>query len=134
MNDARLPFPTSPLYGRTDPETSSESAAKLRESGQLGADQALTLKLVRDHPGSTCPELALWLMKEEHSSHGFEHYRQKVGRRLSEVARTCRCEHSQMPDHRGGCLRCPCPAFSPAYIFPVGKREGCQIWWPVKNE
>ena len=72
----KLPlFPVSarPLAGRTDPETSHIAAEKM--GLYIGPAQARAYRLVCEHPGSTCPELA----------GGDERERQRVGRRLSEL-------------------------------------------------
>lgn len=106
--------PVDHLSGRTDPETSRESACRLVATGRLSVDQALALQLVRDHAGRTAKELGHALaacaeMPEFRSvlvTSDPEECRQRVGRRLNELEKA-------------------------GLIKREGVRDGCAIWWPV---
>ena len=91
-----------PRFHRTDPPTSGEAALEHRLSGKLVKDQKFALALVRDHPGHTAPELAGLIG-------GGEAARQRIGRRLSELA-----EHGK--------------------IHQRGTRDRCSLWWPGRAE
>ena len=85
-----FPVP-GPMAGRTDPETSHKAAESM--GLYIGSAQARAYRLVQDHPGATCPELA----------GGDERDRQRIGRRLSELQRAglIRAE-GEKPDPRTG--------------------------------
>lgn len=93
----------------TDPHTSVEAAAEVVASGRLGEHQRLALELVRQHPGSTCPELAVHADMPAHRARGGEYaVRQAIGRRLNEL-------------------------LAAGLIRREGKRDGCVCWWPVED-
>jgi hypothetical protein len=93
----------------TDPHTSVAAAAAVVASGTLGAHQRLALELVRAHPGSTCPELAVHAdVPLYRARRGDEAVRQLVGRRLNEL-------------------------MSAGLIRRDGKRDGCALWWPEEG-
>src|SRR5262245_14600872 len=81
------PVPTSPLYGSTDKATSAQAAAALLgHPERLGGLQREALELVREFPGRTCKELAnLAHARRGDAAQGIEWYRQRIGRRLSEI-------------------------------------------------
>lgn len=89
-------------YGRTDPGTSREAAEKAVASGLMERDADLLCRLIHRYPGSTIPELAAGLVD---GTGGLEFHRQRLGRRTGELKT------------RG-------------MIHPLGKRSGCQCWWP----
>ena len=103
------PVPTSPLHHQDDPATSRESAAALRgDPDRLGREQSFALEMVRLNPGSTAPELGEIAARQY--GHDAEWWRQRIGRRLSELKRAYR-------------------------IYPNGTkkdpntRRRCQRWW-----
>jgi len=109
--------PMGPGAHRDDPATSHAAADAKREARSLAMDQAEALAYVRSYPGRTCPELAKIAHAEDvqfdadngtsqASAQGVEWWRQKLGRRLSELA-------------RAGLIR------------RDGERDGCGVWWPA---
>ena len=105
--------PIERLVGKTDPETSRRAAVGLVQSGSLASDQGLALRLLREFPGRTTPELGVMAAgREEPPWDGdgrprrYEFWRQKLGRRLNEL-------------EKAGLIR------------REGARDGCSIWWPV---
>ena len=56
----------APASRHTDPRTSHQAEARLRKSGELGAQQRLVLEAVKRWPGKTAVELAA-LIAQDHS-------------------------------------------------------------------
>jgi len=83
------PVPTGPLYSDGDKRTSAMAAAELKADPQrLGELQRAALDLVREWPGRTCKTLASFAqLRARDDSKGIEWWRQRIGRRLSELER-----------------------------------------------
>lgn len=91
-----------PASHRDDPETSRDAALAKMRGGTLESDRALALSLVERFQGSTVKEMIAW--SDIHAS-DFERQRQRIGRRMSELA-------------------------DAGLIHAKGKRDGCMCWWP----
>lgn len=90
---------------RTDPAESHQAARRVTTSGAADRDRDLALGLVRHYPGHTVPELARrWAGPEE----DVEALRQRLGRRMSELARAGLIE-------RGFVVRDGCATWQPRY-------------------
>lgn len=83
------PVPTGPLYSDGDKRTSAMAAAELKaDPRRLGELQQEALGLVREWPGRTCKTLANFAqLRARDDSKGIEWWRQRIGRRLSELER-----------------------------------------------
>ena len=107
------PLPVPPRFHRNDPPTSGQAALDHRRSGRLGRDQWIALRLVREHPGLTAPELGRFLMDLDKATLGYsqdeESSRQRIGRRLSELKEN-------------------------GLVYREGARDGCACWWPVPEK
>lgn len=83
------PVPTGPLHSDGDKTTSAIAAAQLRaDKERLGQLQREALDLVREFPGKTCKELASLAQigaGDRFRDKGIEWFRQRIGRRLSEL-------------------------------------------------
>ena len=76
--DPDFPVATSSLARTTDPYTSQESAAEMRDTEKLGRAQRLTLNTVRAYPGYTANHLARAMNMPAP---------RRINRRLSELER-----------------------------------------------
>lgn len=90
------------LSHRDDPDTSREAAQKKAESGTLESDRDMALSLVRHFPGHTVVEL-VW--KITYNPPDYERERQRIGRRMSELAKA-------------------------GLIHARGQRDRGRLWWP----
>ena len=81
------PVPTGPLHAPGDKRTSAIAAAQLEaDPEQLGGLQREALELVQEFPGKICMELAnIAHLRRGEAAQGLEWYRQRIGRRLSEL-------------------------------------------------
>lgn len=83
------PVPVGPLHGDGDKRTSAIAAAALKaDPERLAGLQREAFELVREFPGRTCKELAnIAHARRGPAAQGLEWYRQRIGRRLSELER-----------------------------------------------
>ena len=81
------PVPTGPLYSNGDKRTSAIAAGELKaDPERLAGLQRDAFNLVREFPGRTCMELAnICHLRRGEAAQGIEWYRQRIGRRLSEL-------------------------------------------------
>lgn len=93
----------APASHADDPETSRDAALAKMRGGSLESDRAVALSLVRRFPGRTVKDLVA--IHAGGLPSDFERERQRIGRRMSELA-------------------------DAGLIHARGKSEGCQCWWP----
>lgn len=88
------------------------------KSGRLKADAAIALGMVMMMPDATAIEMGQEAAFQDGEPTDGEKWRQKIGRRLPELERTCKCGH-EVGQHQGieaeirdVCVDCKCLLFT----------------------